>query len=37
MNKQLQVPIVGGLILIVFAIAVVIYNDKKATELLPDE
>lgn len=33
MNKQIQVPIVGGLILIVFAIAVVIYNDKKTTEL----
>ena len=33
MNKQMQVPIVGGLILVVFAIAVVIYNDKKTTEL----
>ena len=33
MNKQIQVPIVGGLLLIVFAIGVVIYNDKKATEL----
>ena len=33
MNKQMQVPIVGGLILVIFAIAVVIYNDKKATEL----
>jgi protein-disulfide isomerase len=33
MNKQMQVPIIGGLILIIFAIAVVIYNDKKATEL----
>jgi len=29
MNKQAQVPIVGALLLIVFAIAVLVYNEKK--------
>ena len=33
MNKQMQVPIVGALILIVFAIAVLVYNEKKTDEL----
>ena len=33
MNKQIQVPIVGGLLLIVFAIAVIVYNEKKSDEL----
>jgi protein-disulfide isomerase len=33
MNKQMQVPIVGALLLIVFAIGVIIYNEKKSDEL----
>lgn len=33
MNKQMQVPIFGALILIVFAIAVLVYNEKKTDEL----
>ena len=33
MNKQMQVPIVGALILIVFAIAVLVYNEKKTDAL----
>ncbi|WP_455220775.1 DsbA family protein [Kaarinaea lacus] len=33
MNKQAQVPIVGALLLIVFAIAVLVYNEKKGDEL----
>ncbi|KPJ93353.1 MAG: disulfide bond formation protein DsbA [Gammaproteobacteria bacterium SG8_15] len=33
MNKQMQVPIIGALILIVFAIAVLVYNEKKTDEL----
>ena len=33
MNKQIQVPIVGALILIVFAVAVLIYNEKKTDEI----
>ncbi len=33
MNKQMQVPIVGALILIVFAIAVLVYNENKTDEL----
>lgn len=33
MNKQIQVPIVGALLLIVFAIAVLIYNEKKTDAL----
>lgn len=33
MNKQTQIPIVGALLLIVFAVAVLIYNDQKSTEL----
>jgi len=30
MNKQIQVPIAGALLLIVFAIAILIYNEQKA-------
>ena len=33
MNKNIQVPIVGALLLIVFAIAVIVYNEKKTDEL----
>ena len=33
MEKQLQVPIAGALLLIVFAIAVVIYNEQKSDEI----
>jgi protein-disulfide isomerase len=33
MNNQLKVPIVAALLLIVFAIAVLIYNEKKTDEL----
>ncbi len=33
MNKQVQVPIIGALILIGFAVAVLIYNEKKTDEL----
>lgn len=32
MNKQMQVPIVGAVILIVFAIAVLIYNEQQGKE-----
>ena len=33
MNNMLKAPIVGALLLIVFAIAVLVYNDKKTDEL----
>lgn len=33
MNNQLKVPVVGALLLIVFAIAVLIYNEKKSDEM----
>ncbi len=33
MKKQIQVPIVGAMLLIAFAIAVVIYNEEKASKL----
>lgn len=33
MNNQMKVPVVGALLLIVFAIAVLIYNEKKSDEL----
>ncbi|MGD8560597.1 MAG: thioredoxin domain-containing protein [Gammaproteobacteria bacterium] len=33
MNKQMQVPIVGALLLIVFAIGVLVYNEQKSDEL----
>lgn len=33
MKKQIQVPIVGALLLIVFAIAVVIYNEQQTKKL----
>jgi len=33
MNKQIQVSIAGALLIILFAVAVVIYNEEKADEL----
>ena len=33
MKNKIQVPVVGALLLIVFAIAIVIYNEQKADEL----
>ena len=33
MRNKIQVPVVGALLLIVFAIAIVVYNEQKANEL----